>query len=143
MKTLPLIFALLFSITFTTAQTSESKSKTNSIHVKINKLPSNKGHVILTLHNEETFMKSAGVKNIKAEIIDGKIDINFEDIEPGTYAILVLHDANDNNKMDFENTGRPKEAYGTSNNSMSFGPPSFTDAKFEVNQEDIEMEIIL
>ncbi|MEL0652350.1 DUF2141 domain-containing protein [Algibacter sp. TI.3.09] len=141
MKTLSLIFALLFSITFTTAQTSENKS--NSIHVKINKLPSNKGHVILTLHNEETFMKSAGVKNIKAEIIDGKIDINFEDIEPGTYAILVLHDANDNNKMDFENTGRPKEAYGTSNNSMSFGPPSFTDSKFEVKQENIEMEIIL
>ena len=143
MKTLSLIFALLFSITFTTAQTSEGKNNTSSIHVKINKLPSSNGHVILTLHSEETFMKSAGIRTIKAEITDGKIDVNFEDITPGTYAILVIHDTNDNNKIDFQPNGMPKEAYGASNNNMSFGPPQFSNAKFEVNDEDLEMKIIL
>ncbi|MCL5129707.1 DUF2141 domain-containing protein [Algibacter sp. L4_22] len=143
MKTFLFIFVLLFSITFTNAQNTESAKKTQLINVKIDKLPSHDGHVILTLHNEQTFMKGAGLKNIKAEIIDGKVDVQFEGVTPGTYAILVLHDTNDNNKMDFGETGRPKEAFGTSNNSMSFGPPQFANAKFEVTNTDLEMNIIL
>ncbi|WP_159019696.1 DUF2141 domain-containing protein [Algibacter sp. L3A6] len=140
MKTLSFIFVLLFSITFATSQNIEN---TQNITVKIDKLSSSNGHVILTLHNADTFMKAEGVKTIKAEINDGKIDVKFENIASGTYAILVLHDANDNNKMDFEDTGRPKEAYGTSNNPMSYGPPQFSNAKFEVANEDVEMNIIL
>ena len=140
MKTLSFIFILLFSITFATAQNTEN---TKTITVKIDKIPSSKGHVILTLHNEQTFMKSDGLKSIKSKITDDKINVTFEGIAPGNYAILVLHDANDNNKMDFAETGMPIEAYGTSNNSMSFGPPQFYNAKFEVTNEDIEMKIIL
>lgn len=140
MKTLSFIFVLLFSITFTTAQNTND---TKTITVKIDKVQSNKGHVILTLHNEKTFMKSEGIKSIKSKITDGKINVSFEGIAPGNYAILVLHDANDNNKMDFAETGMPTEAYGASNNAMSFGPPQFSNAKFEVANDDIEMEIIL
>lgn len=35
----------------------------------------------------------------------------------------------------------PKENYGISNNNMSYGPPVWQEAKFEVNSENLEMEI--
>jgi uncharacterized protein (DUF2141 family) len=48
---------------------------------------------------------------------------------------MVLHDKNGNNQMDFESNGMPKEAYGMSNNPMSYGPPQFSDAAIEVKED--------
>ena len=135
MKTLSLIIALLLTVTFTNAQEAE---KGKSITVQ-----SNSGHVLISLHTENTFMKGNGIVDKKSKIIDGKVSVTFENVEEGTYAILVLHDANDNNHMDFEPNGMPKESFGASNNSMSFGPPQFSMAKFDVDDEDLEMKIIL
>ena len=140
MKTLTLIIAFVLSITFTNAQESE---KGQTITVNIDKLQSESGHILISLHTEDTFMKGSGIENAKSKIVDGKVTVTFENVEAGEYAILVLHDANDNNQMDFEPNGMPKESFGASNNSMSFGPPQFTSAKFEVNNEDLEMKIIL
>ena len=42
-----------------------------------------------------------------------------------------------NNRMDYQENGMPKESYGMSGNDMSFGPPNFEAAKFEVGEEDL------
>ena len=140
MKTLTLIIAFVLSVTFTNAQEAKTGQ---TITVNIDKLQSEAGHILVSLHTENTFMKGNGIKDAKSKIVDGKVTVTFENIAAGTYAILVLHDINDNNQMDFEPNGMPKESFGASNNSMSFGPPSFTTAKFDVSNEDIEMKIIL
>lgn len=140
MKTLTLIIAFVLSITFTNAQETE---KGQTITVNIDKLQSETGHILVALHTEATFMKGNGIENAKSKIVDGKVTVTFENVEAGEYAILVLHDANDNSQMDFEPNGMPKESFGTSNNSMSFGPPQFTSAKFNVTNKDLEMKIIL
>ena len=54
---------------------------------------------------------------------------------------MVLHDENDNQRMDFEDNGMPKESYGMSNNPRSFGPPIFDDAKFDVDKDDVKLSI--
>ncbi|MDX1462028.1 MAG: DUF2141 domain-containing protein, partial [Marinirhabdus sp.] len=46
-------------------------------------------------------------------------------------------------RMDFEANGMPKENYGVSNNVMNFGPPQWSDAKFEVSTAPLNMEIRL
>lgn len=52
---------------------------------------------------------------------------------PGTYAIKVFHDVNDNGKLDTNWLGIPTEPYGFSNDAMGmFGPPSFEQASFKV-----------
>ncbi len=139
-KTIILIIAFILSITFANAQETE---KGQTITVNIDKLQSEAGHIIVALHTEATFMKGDGIKNAKSKIVDGKVTVTFENVEAGEYAILVLHDANDNNQMDFEPNGMPKESFGASNNSMSFGPPQFSSAKFDVTNENLEMKIIL
>lgn len=134
MKTLSLLICLLVGSMSLNAQ---------EITVTINNVTSDKGKVIVSLHKEDTFMKGPGIQNAESKIENGKVVVSFKDVEPGTYAIMVLHDINENNRMDFEATGMPKEDYGMSNNHMSFGPPQFADAKFEVTNENIDMIIRL
>ena len=43
--------------------------------------------------------------------------------------------------MDFDTNGMPLEMYGVSNNVMSMGPPLWSDAKFEVADTPIELDI--
>lgn len=139
MKTLSLLIALVLTFNFTNAQENETDK---TITVTIENITSNKGQVILSLHTEDTFMKGPGIQNIESKITDGKVSITFKNVKPGTYAIMALHDENENRRMDFEDNGMPKESYGMSNNSMSFGPPQYATAKFNFENKPIEMNII-
>ena len=54
-------------------------------------------------------------------------------VPSGTYAIGLYIDANENEKMDTNFLGIPKEQFGFSNDAKgSFGPPSFESASFEL-----------
>ncbi|MEM6516882.1 MAG: DUF2141 domain-containing protein [Bacteroidota bacterium] len=112
-----------------------------TLTVTVENAKNNNGTMLVGLHTEENFMKGAGVDNQMSKIVDGKATVTFKNVKPGEYAIMVLHDENDNKKMDFEDNGMPKESYGMSNNPRSFGPPLYADAKFEVSGADIEMSI--
>ncbi len=140
MKTILLTFSLVLTTLLLNAQTNSEttiEGTTITVTVPIN---STQGNIIFGLHNETSFMKEA-LEGLESEIIDGKASVIFTNVTPGTYAIIVLHDKNGNKQMDFEPSGMPKEGYGTSNNVMSFGPPLWNDAKFEVTDTPIEMEI--
>jgi len=136
MKTLFLSIALLIS-TLSFAQ----ETKGITIEVTIDNVTSDEGKVIAALHTSETFMVANGVKNAESKITNGKVTFTFKGVSPGTYAVMALHDKNENNRMDFEANGMPKENYGTSNNPMIYGPPQFSESKFEVASEDIKMNI--
>jgi uncharacterized protein (DUF2141 family) len=59
--------------------------------------------------------------------------VSFGSLRPGTYAVAVLHDENENGKMDFNFLGMPLEGYGFSNDASAlFGPPSFANAAFRL-----------
>lgn len=137
MKTIAIIIA--FTLLSHLGYSQDTKGIT--ITVTIDNVKTNKGHVLLGLHSAETFMKGKGIQNAKSEIIDGKIEATFTNVPEGTYAIMAMHDENDNEGMDFETNGMPKESYGMSNNTMSYGPPEFSKAKFEAADKDLLMTI--
>jgi len=112
-----------------------------TITLNIENANSDDGKFLISLHTEDNFMKGPGIDNKASKVVDGKGSVTFENVKPGEYAIMVLHDENDNQRMDFEENGMPKESYGMSNNPRSFGPPIYADAKFEVGKEDMEMNI--
>lgn len=137
MKTITLIITCLLSYQFSIAQADIQKTYT--ITAKVPNVYEKSGTVIFALHTEETFMK----KPVDATVIipeNGTATATFTNVAPGIYAILVLHDKNENNQMDFAENGMPLEPYGVSNNNMSFGPPQFSNAKFEVDK-DLSLEI--
>ncbi len=142
MKTILFTITLALTSLFLTAQTSTNeKVEGSSLTVTVS-LRGTGGHILLSLHNEESFMKKP-LDASSSEIKDGKAIFTFTDLEPGEYALVALHDKNDNKKMDFEPTGRPSEAFGISNNVMLMGPPQWTDAKFELGTTPLDMEIRL
>jgi uncharacterized protein (DUF2141 family) len=142
MKTLLLSITLSITSFFLTAQTN-NKYISEGITIKVTiPIKSTEGTVLIGLHNETTFMK-APLVGLESTIKDGKAEVTFENIHPGIYGIMVLHDKNNNRQMDFDSNGMPLESYGTSNNVMAYGPPLWQDVKFEVFEESIEMEIRL
>jgi len=146
MKTILLTITLALTSFFLTAQTSaentsETISEGTTITVTVS-LKGTGGKILFGLHNESTFMKEP-LKGASSEIKNGKSIVTFKNIKPGAYGIMVVHDKNDNKRMDFEPTGMPTEAYGMSNNPMSYGPPQFSDAKFEVSTTPVDIEIRL
>ena len=58
----------------------------------------------------------------------------FDQLPPGTYALAVYQDENEDNRLDTNFVGFPTERFGFSNNArrMMFFPPSFQAACFEV-----------
>ncbi len=101
--------------------------------VVIQKIRSDKGVIRLTLFTKEAdYMKifSFG-KAVPAK--KNELSITFDNLPAGQYAITVLHDENDNGKLDSNFLGIPKEGVGFSNNaSATFGPPSWEKAKFKL-----------
>ena len=63
------------------------------------------------------------------KISQGTYKGSFE-IPPGTYAIGVYVDENENGKFDTNFLGIPKEQYGFSSNARAFGIPKFEAASF-------------
>lgn len=134
-----LLFTIAFGV-FTLLGFSQESIGRN-ITITIDNIKSNNGKVVLGLHTEDTFMKGPGVQKAESNVTDGKITITFKDVKPGVYAIMALHDENENNRMDFDASGMPQESYGMSNNPLSYGPPQYNDAKFEVTTEDLDLKI--
>ncbi|WP_033956339.1 DUF2141 domain-containing protein [Psychroserpens jangbogonensis] len=142
MKTLLLSIAFVFISTLGFSQDTETQDG-QTITITVSNLKNSNGKVTLALHNGDTFMKADGIQNAESNITFGKATITFTNVEPGEYAVLVLHDENENEKMDFDANGMPQEAYGTSGITNRFGPPSYNDAKFNLDNEDLELSIKL
>lgn len=64
--------------------------------------------------------------------IDGDHAVcEFKDVTPGTYAVIVFHDANQNGKLDKNFLGVPQEGYAASNNVRPLmSAPEFKEASF-------------
>ena len=136
MKTVVLFFGLAFMSLCGVAQ-----EETVSVTVTVENVLNDEGTVLVSLHTVDTFMKGGGIIDLAEKAKEGPITLTFENVSPGTYAIMAMHDANDNKRMDYESNGMPKESYGMSGNEMTMGPPTFDMAKFEVADQDMALSI--
>lgn len=121
-----ILAALLFS-SFKTAQE-------DGIKLTITNLRNDKGFVLVSLFKEGAGFPDEGEKAFrkdKVTIINKRAVIIFPNLPTGSYAISILHDENNDLKMNKNALGIPKEGYGFSNNvTGAFGPPSYNRAKF-------------
>lgn len=109
-----------------------------TLKVTFKKLPSTQGKVLFLLFQDRAGFpddKTSSVKSGSLELSSGNT-LEIKDLRPGTYALSVIHDENENDKLDTNFIGIPKEAFGFSNNpKIYFGPPSFEKASFELNKD--------
>ncbi len=104
------------------------------VEITIKGLEEVKGSVLVAVYNsEESFMKKH-IASKKIKVTDKVVTLFFENVKSGDYAVTTFHDENDNDKLDSNFVGIPKELYGFSNDAKgSFGPPSFEKAKVKVD----------
>jgi uncharacterized protein (DUF2141 family) len=69
--------------------------------------------------------------------------VTFTGLAPGSYAVAVIHDENDNARLD-RFAGIPREGFGFSRNPpLGFGPPSFAAARFAVGSDAVAQQVRL
>jgi len=83
----------------------------------------------------------------KSQPATGAATVTFGDVDPGTYVLVVLHDENENFKMDTM-LKIPKEGFGFSRNpAIRMGPPKFDQVKFSIapghNEHAIRLKYML
>jgi uncharacterized protein (DUF2141 family) len=102
------------------------------LKITIKNVKGENGMILLALYDSESQFMKKEIKNLQANILNGEAVAIFKDVAPGTYAISVMHDTNDNKELDSNLFGIPKEGFGFSNDAMGmFGPPDFKKASFE------------
>ena len=118
--------------------------KTSDITVLISNFDTNQGKASIALYNSEANFLKKGFESTFKKIDNNSCKVTFKKVPNGVYAISMFHDENDNNKMDTNLFGIPKEDYGCSNNAKGFmGPPKWEDAKFQINNKSITQHITL
>lgn len=135
------IFGIILATVVSTLSLKAQEATGITITVTIENVLSSEGQIIAGLHTEDTFMKGEGIASQLKNASKGEMTLMFNDVTPGTYAIMLLHDTNGNNRMDFEANGMPKESYTNSGNIEMYGPPTFAGAKFEVSDENQEISL--
>ncbi|MFK5957581.1 MAG: DUF2141 domain-containing protein [Lutibacter sp.] len=119
-----------------------------SITIKVNKLRNSKGVVQFALYNTEGSIPDEKYKRYYkkkvAPITKDSSTVVFTNLPEGKYAINILHDENENGKID-KGFILPKEGIGFSN-YQSIGirnRPKFSKASFLLNSDTVkEIKVI-
>ena len=103
--------------------------------VNVKEIGDNKGHLMVALFSgQASYTSGKSQWTSKVKVGNSQEVVTFSDLPDGEYAIKLFHDTNDNQKLDFNMIGIPKESYGFSNNVGQFGQPDYKEASFTVKE---------
>jgi uncharacterized protein (DUF2141 family) len=85
--------------------------------------------------------KAVQKKTTRAD--SGSVNVTFDRLPHGNYAVQVFHDQNDNGKIDFRwfPFPKPKEGVGVSNNTRRKGKPRYEEAEFTLEEDVVTRRI--
>jgi len=95
------------------------------------------GTIEISLFNSaEGFLKQTYEQRPCKPAEDGRCSVTFAALEEGDYAVVVVHDANDNKKLDNGFLGFGAESFAYSNGASNplFGRADFEDARITVTE---------
>jgi len=108
-------------------------AQAGELTVSITNVRTDKGTLLVSVTNTE-----AGWNNQEKPVAATKLAATGKDavvhftLPAGSYAVQVMHDENDNGKLDTNFMGIPAEGYGFSNNPQVMRKANFSEAKFDI-----------
>ena len=95
------------------------------------------GQLLVAVYGSEAAYLTAPAAARTAPVLAiGFARIVFRDLPPGDYAVTVVHDADDDGKLNRTGAGIPAERVGFSNNARSrSGPPGWRFVRFTVSED--------
>lgn len=143
-----LLIFVLFAIMFNAKPVfSQDIAEIGNIEVTIQNIDvEEEGELLIMLFNSESSWLEAGqyYKIMKVLPENETQIVVFEEIPySSTYAIEIIHDENDNQKVDMRILPypKPKEGFGVSNNTFRAGPPEYEKANFVLDQPKVGLTI--
>ncbi|WKK74820.2 DUF2141 domain-containing protein [Marivirga salinae] len=116
-----------------------------TLELEIGEFRNTKGHVLISIFDNANDYPENGEKafvNKKIKVTQKTHTITIEDLPQGEYAVVFLHDENDNEEMDTNFVGAPEEGYGASNDAVNtFSAPKYEEAKFLLEGEKKSLKL--
>jgi len=136
---------LLICLFFTLEMVGQSNP--TSLQVYISGASSDAGSIRVLIFSKPSGFPDQvkqAVRSISLPPKNGKANFKLSDLPPGTYAIGVIHDQDNNGKLSTNAVGYPTEKFGFSNNpKVYFGPPAFEKAAFVLGKNPVSLDISL
>lgn len=129
------LFSVLTSIaSFGQSAAPAATTKTYQLTVVIPNVSHREGTLHVGLANDNATFSGESFKTQTIAVpASGAVQVAFDGLPVGKYAVRIFQDLNANNKIDF-NGQMPTEPFGFSNITMLMGPPSYSDAAFDLNE---------
>jgi uncharacterized protein (DUF2141 family) len=128
-----------------TAPVANTAAAGTQVSITVTSLRSAKGVVRACLTSDRNHFPKCAQAIATHELVQPasqKVQFAFAGISPGYYAVALLHDENNNGKIDRALLLMPKEGYGFSRDApVRMGPPKFDAAAFAVGVEPIHQTI--
>lgn len=147
-----IILILLILISCSSPEVKIDREQKGKLNIVVNDLRNNKGKVLIAITSEEDKLAthdplSSTAGFIVAASISDEIEVSLPDFPHGVYAIMHVHDENNNGKIDlfippkewlfFNPFVWPVEGYGFSTvRRASIGQYSFDGMKFDFNKPE-------
>jgi uncharacterized protein (DUF2141 family) len=126
-------------------EADEGGQAANLIHVDIEGLRNNRGQVYCQIFQSARNFPSNSDGNVPttaSTIANRRAACDFQNVEPGSYAVLVFHDEDSTHVLELNPDGTPREGVGLSNNpSAVAGMPSYAAAKFTYRMGTMNLTI--
>ena len=122
------------------AQQADDSAQGAEVVIDITNLRNDKGVIRACMTDDpDRFPRCRDDANSHRLVIpaEGAAQLHFRNVAPGTYAIALLHDENDNGRADRALSMIPREGFGFSRDAkVRLGPPDFDDAAIEIGTSD-------
>ena len=117
----------------------------SSLKITVTEATTTTGTIEVTLFDSgESFLKKSFLQQGGKVGENGIFVAEFAGLEEGEYAVVVVHDENDNGAFDSGFLGFGGESLGYSNNVRPFlGRPDFDEVKLSIGPGQTEIEISL
>ena len=129
------LFFVLLMIISGPGAAGQTQPKKGNLKVVVTNIRGNTGQIAFYLFNSgDDFPMKTGKALMQGFVktAGSSAEYTFTNLAAGTFAVFVFHDADNDKKLKTNFVGMPKEGMGVSNNAKGhFGPPKYTDAKFE------------
>ncbi|HMP98614.1 MAG TPA: DUF2141 domain-containing protein [Cyclobacteriaceae bacterium] len=125
MRLLIVFFFVVFS-----AFENKAALSTDTLTIQISNIRNERGQLIIAIFDNSKDFLDKPYMFVRTSAVSPELEVNFENLKFGEYALSIIHDENNNDKLDTNLFGVPKEGFGFSNDAMgTFGPPSFEKSK--------------
>ncbi|AFY60286.1 DUF2141 domain-containing protein [Synechococcus sp. PCC 6312] len=122
-----------------------SASPTSKLTIEISGLKNRSGTLCLSLFSSEKgFPTQSDLALASLCVPAEETSASFQELVPGRYAVAVIHDFNNDGKLNTNFLGIPNEGFGFSRNPRIINrAPSFTDTAFIVSEKITKIQINL